>query len=330
MGDWDQARSIDAFLIDLHQNRGIGEQHLPRYRELVEAFLASRRGLPLDDLNRDDVEAYLAECKVAGLGIKPLKAAQTASAAFVHFVIGGGLVAAEPILPQARPQTPSEPGSMVEDMKRALSPDALATAAAISATLILGVFGLMATLLGWILYWASVAGAFFYVLDHVAKGQKGLPLGAAENLGRHLWRGLMIGLVGALPVFIAMLQLAGKGTSEGLGRGLVLLVAALIGAAIVPAATVGVYASQSALAALAPHLWFRIIARIPNDYGSLVGLCVAAVVVQAVWGMLIGLVLGSFPLLASFAYAPVVVLLAIAVAAGFGGVLDRRRDDLGL
>lgn len=241
----------------------------------------------------------------------------------------GEAPATDPRPPHMRPSPAPKPETspLVDDLRRVASLEALGFAAGATAPLLLGGLSKGFLLIGWVMFWAAVAGAFFHVLDHLAEGRPGLPLGTAENLGRHLWRGLMILLVGAIPPILASMQL--DTTPEGPTRSLVMLGASLVGAGLVPAATVAVYTSQSALAAFAPHLWFRIISRIPDDYAKLIGLCVAVVVLQAIWAALIGLALGSFPVLASLVYAPFVALLAVALAATFGGILDRRRNDLG-
>ncbi|PRQ08437.1 hypothetical protein [Enhygromyxa salina] len=331
MTEWDQARSVEAFLTDLTQHRGIDVAYVPPYRALVTAFLSQPAGRPLDQLGVEDVEAFVAARVTLGESDNRTRAARTAATAFVQFVRSGGLIPVTPAPPQSRPahpapelqRTAAQPNApahvtMRDDLSRVLSTDAMVSAVALTLPLLLMFLGALLGLVGLIVHYAALAGAFFVILDHCAEGRPGLPHGLGDNLFRSFGRGLMVTLVGLLPPVLAAYYLGTWG---------LVLAAAILGVMLVPAAALAVYASQSGLAAIAPHLWLRIVARIPMEYLKVAALYVALLVGMACWNATAGVWLG---LLGAFIRGPVGCLFVFAMATSLGGVVYRNRADLGM
>ena len=139
----------------------------------------------------------------------------------------------------------------------------------------------------------------------------------------------MVALVAALPPLLAWAAFDSSGVG-GASMVLGITAAALVGVLIMPAAALAVYVNHAGLAAFAPHLWFRIIGRMPRDYTRVAGLYAALMVVQVLWAVCVGVVLGGFPLIASFVHAVGACLPVFAMAVILGGIVNRNRLELGL
>lgn len=328
MSRWDRSRSHDAFLADLAR-RGIGPEYLPRYGALVIEFVRARAGVELDALGPADVEAF-----VEGRPPHEAAAARTAATEFVNFIRAGGLVplgaAAPPSSPPA-PRSPSAPSSnnssvadMFADMQRVFTLEGLATAVAVSAPLLMRLLGTLMGLLGGIIYLAALAGAYFSILDHVASGRDELPKAADESLGRKFWRGLMVTIAGCLPLIVLSVYAGDLGLS-GVSFIVAGTGAVILGALLLPAASLAVYAADAGLAAIAPHLWVRIIARMPGDYMrvALLYLPLFATFVIVNW-------LHAVPWVGWLIVPVVRGLIVFSMAAALGGVVRRNRSELGI
>ncbi|KIG17676.1 hypothetical protein DB30_02951 [Enhygromyxa salina] len=315
-----------AFLADLTQRRGIDAAYIPPYRALTTAFLNHRAGRPLDQLGPEDVEAFVASRVALGEPDNRTKAARTAATAFVQFVHSGGLIPLTPAPTQPRPAEPphaarpDQPAltTMRDDLRRVLSADAMIFAVTLMIPLLLMFLGPLFGIMGLIVHYAALAGAFFVILDHVAAGRPGLPHGLGDNLAQSFGRGFLITLVAVLPALL---------TAYYVGTWGLVLASAILGAMLVPAAALATYATQSGLAAIAPHLWVQIVRRIPHDYLKVAALYVGLVAGMGFWKATAPVWLGLFGLLIR---GPVGCLFVFAMATSLGGVIHRNRTELGI
>lgn len=229
---------------------------------------------------------------------------------------------ADPARVAAEPPGPTALSYIREDVARLWSTDGLAYMLAVTAPLLLKVAGGGFGLIGLAVHYAALAGTYFMILAWVAEGRPGLPQGASENLGANLWRGVMVTFVGVVPPVLTNIYL----DMHGVGGGWLwaaTLAGAVVGASLVPAASIAVYASNSGLAAAAPHLWYAIIKEIPKPYASMALACVTSVVAVMVLQVVVIMVFGRLPAVAMLVYSIVACGITFAVASIFGGVIHR-------
>jgi hypothetical protein len=214
---------------------------------------------------------------------------------------------------------------LVADMRRVISIEGVATALAVCAPLLLRLLGGLAGLLGTIIFLAALAAAYFSILDHVAQGRAELPKAGDESLGKKFWRGLAVCIAGWLPLILVTVYADDLGLARASLFG-AMAGAVLFGALLLPAASLAVYAADSALAALAPHLWVMIISRMPRDYLSVAWLYVLLLGVAT---FVVSMV-AAVPVLGAVLAPLLRCMTVFAMAAALGGVVHRNRDALGI
>ena len=332
MSEPDPTAVVEAFLEDLSRRQRVNAKFIANYHNHVLEFLEFHRGRELEALDTHDIEHYIGARVGPRQDAEQTSEARMATRALIQFLRSGGL---EQV--RSAPPDPAEAelldeailGLMREDIERVWCLDGAAFCAAVTAPLVLVALGGTMALLGYLLHYASMAGTFFMVLAHVAEDQPGLPKGASDNLTRNFGRGLAVTIVGFLPALLTNALLMDSALPE-LVHALLLFLAALVGALLVPAAALAVYASRSGLAALAPHLWYRIVDRIPRPYARVAVLYAGLIAALQLWAFVLGLAFGPLPTLVQLLFGPVACLSALAMAAGLGGVIRRNRFVLGL
>ena len=323
---------VEAFLEEFSAGKRLGGDLIASYRALTTDFLAYYDGHDPAGLDASSIERYIAVRRQKGESPEQLSEATTSARAFVQFARGGGIERLRAAPPPATKAAILDEGTIEgvrDDLRRVWSLDGATFCVAVCAPLLMMSFGGTMALFGQVVFFAALAGTYFMVLDHVAKDQPGLPRGASENLGGSLWRGILVVLVGVLPPLVAGVQVDSMGL-DGAPVWIATFVFAVLGVGLMPAAALAVYASGSGLAALAPHLWYRIVTRIPRPYARIAGLYVAAIAGLQLWTLLVGLAFGPLPTLSALCVGPVAVLVALAMAAALGGVVRRNRYALGL
>ncbi len=210
-------------------------------------------------------------------------------------------------------------------MLRAFSKDGALTALALALPAWVAI---MYAPLAALLYAAALAGYYLATIDHVARGQAGLPeppmsaLDVASMVGKAL-RGLLVVAVGGLP-FVLWSVLGGSDAGSpvgGLGPTLALHV---IGFVWLPAAVLSLVLTGSALAAVSPLTWAAVIRRAPGAYGRFCGLFFISTLGAVMLTAGAGFFLAPIPYLGPLLVVALANLLFTSQAALFGGFLTRE------
>jgi hypothetical protein len=176
---------------------------------------------------------------------------------------------------------------------------------------------------------AAAVAYYFQVIDHVGRGEDGMPESTQiiENPGdiiKFSIRGGLCVLVGLLP-FLAwwyLLRDGGEAATAGLGW----LVA---GQVYMPAALLTVVITGSTAGALWPLAWVEIVRRAPIQYLSLAGVYLVSIVVLFFAGDVFKAALGFIPVAGGLLALTLERLLWFTQAALVGGFLARNADKLG-
>jgi hypothetical protein len=224
-------------------------------------------------------------------------------------------------------RVPSQREDMIELLRRPFDREGLLTALVLALP-----FGLtivpdrLVALFFSFVYAGCLASFYFQTVDHVGRGQPGLPFSAAPvsraDLSKAVERGLAclavaVGPAWAWSVLVPEVPL-------------VSFALLALGCALAPAAIVTVAVTERALLALWPFAWARIIARAPSAYGRLVLLFFGSSAIWIALGAVASLTLGRIPLAGPLLAAAVNAVLATVQAVLVGGFIRRNATDLGV
>jgi hypothetical protein len=212
------------------------------------------------------------------------------------------------------------------------------TAPSLATALVVGVLGALSDLplpiidLGLIFAaLLALAGTYFNVVDHVARGKPGFPA-PAEADG---WSPRTLATRGLICLFVVLVPfgvwLAVNPGAQDTGElvaahPVTAVVLAALGQAWLTAAVLAVLASVSGLAAFWPPALVAVVSRAPAVYLRLASEVAASTAATFALVRLAALVTGRTPYLSSFVMGAVASLALFAQAALVGGFVHRHRE----
>lgn len=217
-------------------------------------------------------------------------------------------------------------------VRRPLTGEALLTAFAFAIPAALtDLVPLRAAVLFAIAFTASLSGYYLQTIDHVGRGEEGLPFNSRSvydrwTIAKALARGFVCVAVGYGPLIVWRCFVPVDEPALDLLFSLIWLA---FGLALMPAAVLGVVLGNGALSGAWPLNWARIIRHAPGPYLRLCGVFAATV---AVGGAALGIVVaifGGIPVLGRLAAGMVLALAVMLQATMVGGFLRRHAEELG-
>lgn len=323
----DMAGIITGYVREKASQHPMSPAERIRQRSVLEEFVGARELGELPSLGPADVEAFVAHLQSFGADRAAVDDGRSVAHSFVQFVGSGGIARVQEAAPDSEERPLFDPvvlAAMREDLLRLWGIEGMAFALAVAAPLIFVVLGL--TLVGILFYIAGLAATYFLILAHVAKGRRKLPQAAGDRLLEHLGRGAALMVIAVLPALVVNLYLDVSGF-EGVGLWLGTGLALLLGVALVPAGTIAMFTYHSGLLALAPHLWVRVISKIPRSYTrvALVYLALGALALLWTFGLFSVLGMGgAAPSWSLLMWAPPTNVLVLGMAVTLGGVIARN------
>jgi hypothetical protein len=184
---------------------------------------------------------------------------------------------------------------------------------------------------GRFLFWLGFAAAvayYFQVIDHVGRGQDGMPepTQAIEDMSdvrRAALRGILCIGVSVVPYLLWLFFLRGEDDSS---NGLTWL---LIGQFYMPAALLTVVITGSTAGALWPVAWVQIIARAPAQYVLLVGVYLVSIVLGFFFSTIVTPAMSEVPVVGMLLGLTLERILWFTQAALVGGFLAANAEKLG-
>lgn len=213
-----------------------------------------------------------------------------------------------------------EPDTLVQLLRRPLNSEGAMTLGALAVPTLAVWFGGFIGAFCLLLYAGLLAGYYYQTVEHVARGEEGLPFSVEamtwDDIAGRLLRGVASLFIAVLP---ALLWRSFVG--EPLAAQVLLLA---LGIACVPVSILAGVIGRSFWNVVWPPLWWQIVRVAPRSYARLLGVFLAAAVV---WGVSLALLLALLPL-------PVAMLannlFAVWQASLLGGFLQREAENLGL
>jgi hypothetical protein len=202
---------------------------------------------------------------------------------------------------------------------------ALATGPVVSVSQAAGMLAIRGIYLG------SLAGYYFQTVDHVGRGDPGLPFSSNSVFDRMtllyaVGRGAVCFGVGFGPMLIWRALVPIQSTPLDLLSSFVWLA---LGLALMPAAVIGTVLGGGALAGAWPLNWARIIGNAPSSYARFAGLFAGTAVAGVALFVAVQETIGRIPVLGGFASGMALSLAAIVQAVIIGGFLRRNAEDFG-